>query len=222
LAGGREQTRHLFFGQGLHLFPDDGKRRQPSRSHSAFPVWANVIGGIVEAAGFACPLDTAPSAVVADEDGDNMRTLTAAMKPKKRYSPQDLAGVCRHQGVFTGLVGDSDLDMERAHRSAFGKMLARYDNRLVGNRRFVVEGKGHQRRYIVDEVSQIRHGDMVKHGISPKIPKHKNLFLGVRPCSTMPPCSPPSGHPRVLPPKNGGVLYPKFTREGRAQRRLTA
>jgi hypothetical protein len=39
---------------------------QPSRSNSTFPAWARTIGGIVENAGFVCPLDTATSAVIAD------------------------------------------------------------------------------------------------------------------------------------------------------------
>jgi hypothetical protein len=132
---------------------DEKGRPKPSRSHSAFPVWADIIGGIVEAAGFACPLDTATSAVVADEDGDNMRTLATSMTPGKKYSSAELAELCRKVGVFTTCVGNSESEMLRSHRSSFGRMLARYNKRLVGSLRFVSEGKGHQRRYVVEVVN---------------------------------------------------------------------
>jgi hypothetical protein len=126
---------------------DAMSRPQPSRSHSAFPAWASIIGGIVEAAGFACPLDTAASAVIADEDGAAMRALTGAMELGRRYSTQEIAALCRDLGVFVGLVGNSEAAMEPSHRSSFGKALGRYGGRLVQDVRFVIEGKGHQRRY---------------------------------------------------------------------------
>jgi hypothetical protein len=129
-------------------------RPHPNRSHSAFPAWAEVIGGIVEATGFACPLDTATSAVVADEDGDNMRSLVAAMTLGKKYSPSDIAELCRENEIFTSLVGIAGSEMQPSHRSTFGKMLARYEKRQVGSVRFMIEGKGHGRRYFVTVIVQ--------------------------------------------------------------------
>ena len=38
---------------------DAAGRLKPSKSHAAFPRWAEVICGIVEFAGFGCPLETA-------------------------------------------------------------------------------------------------------------------------------------------------------------------
>jgi hypothetical protein len=124
-------------------------RPGPTRSHSAFPAWAAVIGGVVECAGFACPFSTANVSVVADEDGANMRTLTANMTPGAAYTYVELVDLCRRLDIFTGLVGTSDADVGRAQRSAFGKLLARYDDRQVNDLHFSIDGTGHGKRFRV-------------------------------------------------------------------------
>jgi hypothetical protein len=131
---------------------DDKGRPLPSRSHSGFRGWAEVIGGIVEAAGFACPLTTANVAIVADEDGDAMRVLVEAMIPAQKYIFAQITGICRDLGVFPSFVGDSEAAMETKHYSAMGWMLNRYDNRFVGERRFRIEGRGHAKRFWVEDL----------------------------------------------------------------------
>jgi hypothetical protein len=117
--------------------------------HSAFPAWGKVIGGIVEAAGFKCPLETAPVASAADEELDDMRALAAVMVEEREYTSRELYGLCRAEGIFAGLVGDGDMPMGKREQSVMGKILARYDDRLVGGFRFLIKGKGHQRRFSV-------------------------------------------------------------------------
>jgi hypothetical protein len=134
---------------------DEAGRPQPSRSHSAFPEWASIIGGIVEAAGFACPFETARIAIVADEDGEGMRRLAAAMTPVTAYTSSQIVDLCRRFDIFPGLVGSSDADMGRRERSAFGKMLARYDNRQIRDLRFSITGDGHAKRFRVLRASDI-------------------------------------------------------------------
>jgi hypothetical protein len=129
---------------------DKRGRPQASRSHSAWPEWAGVIGGIVEAAGFQCPLET-PTAV-ADADLTGMRLLVAAMKQGKPYTAGELACLCRREEIFPELVGHSEEDMSPALRSAFGWMLKRYCRRRVREFRFVIEGEGRQKRYKVEVV----------------------------------------------------------------------
>jgi hypothetical protein len=145
----------------------DGKRRpQPGRSHSAFPAWANVIGGIVEAAGFACPLDTAPSAIRADEDGDDMRALVSAMETGKWYTSRQVADLCRSEELFLGILGRSDGEMTPPKRSTWGFVLVRYGNRTVGDHHFLLDGKGHSRRFLAKRVGCDQHGRKVDHGDS--------------------------------------------------------
>jgi len=128
---------------------DESGRPQPSRSHSAFPAWASIIGGIVEAAGFSCPFETARVAIVADEDGAAMRLLVAEMMPGAPYSSSDIVALCRTHSIFDGLVGSNDSEMDRAQRSSFGRLLARYDDRRVNDLKFCITGTGHGKRFHV-------------------------------------------------------------------------
>lgn len=141
-------------------------RPQPSRSHSAFPEWAGTIAGIVEAAGYRCPLDTPITMFAPDEDGDNMRALVAAMKPARAYDAAQLYALCRVEQIFTPLVGMHEGDMGKAQLSTMGRLLARYHNRLVGKSHFVIAGTGHARRFFAKTVSSDQHGRMVEHGVS--------------------------------------------------------
>ena len=128
---------------------DEVGRPQPTRSHSAFPAWASTIGGIVEAAGFTCPFETANIAIVSDEDGEGMRQLVKAMTPATRYTYNDLVDLCRKSAIFQGLIGSSDAEMGRTQRSTFGRLLARYNDRTVGDFRFSIDGTGHAKRFFV-------------------------------------------------------------------------
>jgi Bifunctional DNA primase/polymerase, N-terminal/Primase C terminal 1 (PriCT-1) len=151
-------------------------RPQASRTHS-FPSWDSVIGGIVESAGFGCPFTPAAAAAVADEDGDSMHSLVAAMKPGRRYTSKEVAGLCRAESAFVGLVGASDFDMQRSHLSAFGRVLGRWNNRQVGERKFVIEGSGHKRRFFIIAAAK-QHGRMVEHGFPPECTKNNFSSLG--------------------------------------------
>jgi putative DNA primase/helicase len=144
----------------------------PSRSHSAFPTWAKVIGGIVQAAGFACPLNTANVAVAADEDGEAMRRLVDVMQPGAPYMFAEIVELCQFNGCFDGLVGDIGAELKNATRVTLARLLGRYDHRLVGNCRFVIDGKGHKRRYHIDVVesdtrSHAPHAVSIQSGRSP-------------------------------------------------------
>jgi hypothetical protein len=130
---------------------DEKGRPAPSRGHSAFPSWANIIGGIVEAAGFACPLQTANVTAIADPDGEDMRRLVSEMA--NRPTPctfAELIEVAREHGLFETAIGADGEELGRREKSAFSKLLGRYDRRLVLNHRFIVEGKGKTRRYKVE------------------------------------------------------------------------
>jgi hypothetical protein len=142
---------------------DENGRPAPSCGHSAFPTWANIVGGIVEAAGFTCPLKKANVTATADPDGEDMRSLVKEMASDPApLQFSDLVNLAHEHGLFTNIIGESGDDLGRREKSAFGRLLARYDNRLVSDWRFIVEGKGHARRYRIQPL----HGDMVGHGVS--------------------------------------------------------
>src|SRR5215471_16404966 len=65
---------------------DAAGRPKPSRTHTAFPRWSEIIGGIVEHAGYGCPLQTAEIPSAADVDGADMRELVILLadgEPRK-------------------------------------------------------------------------------------------------------------------------------------------
>ena len=130
-------------------------RPGPSRSHSAFPTYAKIIGGIVEAAGFTCPFETATIAVAADEDGEAMRRLVNAMETTKSYTFAEVVEICQANGCFEGLVGGVGDEVKNTSRVILSKLLGRYDRRLVGQFRYVIDGKGHGRRYRIEPLETV-------------------------------------------------------------------
>ena len=138
---------------------DSQRRPKPTKTNSSFPDWSNVVGGIVESAGFGCPLETAQVALVADQDGDDIRTLVEAMaqafleKGKESYRFSELIDLAREQECFTGLVNDTPADptgrktLTAKATAKLGGLFKRYDKRQVGKYRFIIEGDhGKQRR----------------------------------------------------------------------------
>lgn len=186
-------------------------RPTASRTHS-FPTWDKVMGGIVESAGFGCPFAPAAVAAVADSDGDSMRTLAAAMKPGTKYDAHRLAELCRVQGAFNNLVGDTVESMTRSHSSAFGWALSRWNSRQVADRVFFVEGKGHAKRFRVELRSSVEKGDVhgctVLHGFKTEEQNSQKVLLGPETMQDHVPCSPPPEPPSAH-------RHMKFTREGR-------
>jgi hypothetical protein len=131
---------------------DTQGRPEPSRSHSAFPSWAKIIGGIVEAAGFSCPFETAHVTATADPDAEDMRTLVSALAAQGTgVQFSEAVELARDHGLFETIIGRAeDGELDRHQRTAFSRALTRYDRRLVLDFRFLVEGKGKSRRYRVE------------------------------------------------------------------------
>lgn len=141
---------------------DANGRPGPSRGHTAFPSWAQIVGGIVEAAGFACPFHSGAATAAVDQDGDDMRALVQAMATdgERAWTFAELAGLARGNGLFAGIVGSAeDGEIGRREKSTLARLFARYDRRLVKDFRFIVEGKGHARRY------RVMHGLHGSHGV---------------------------------------------------------
>ena len=157
----------------------------PSRSHSAFPGWARIIGGIVQAAGFDCPLAPGDVSRAADEDGAAMGTLVEGMELEKLYTAKELAALCREGEVFLNIVGDSEDRMDRSGHSTFGKVLARFNSRRVGSRTFLIQGKGKMRRFQTTAVEG-GNGGHGRNGVSlPKTYTHAHE-AGVKTVPTVP------------------------------------
>ncbi|WP_324832991.1 hypothetical protein [Alloacidobacterium sp.] len=118
----------------------------PSRVNSAFPEWSDIIGGIVESAGFGCPLDPLEGTIVVDEDGAEMSELVREMQVDLEYTYTQLVTKCRDLDLFPQLTGDGSMEQSPAQRTSFGRLLARYDRRVLGERRFVIKGNPNSRK----------------------------------------------------------------------------
>ena len=97
-------------------------------------------------------MGTANVTVAADEDGEAMRRLVEAMQPGVRYTFKEIVELCRANECFDGLVGEPEADMKIASRATLARLLARYDDRRVKDRKFVIEGKSHKRRFHVEAI----------------------------------------------------------------------
>lgn len=129
---------------------DVAGRPKPSRTHSSFPRWAEIIGGIVEFAGYGCPLETAEIQSASDIDGADMRELVKLLSDGEPLKFDSLVETGRERGLFERIIGSDAADLKPAEKSAFGKLLKKYDRRVFGDgKRFVVDGKGHSRSFRV-------------------------------------------------------------------------
>ena len=131
---------------------DKAMRPKPSRGNSSFSDWADIIGGIVELAGYGCPLETPQIEAAADQDGTDMRALVKGIADGahlKVVQFDELVEVARAGGLFDWCI-PAEGELEAKSKSSFGKLLKSYDRRLVNGYRFTLEGKGHAKRFKVE------------------------------------------------------------------------
>jgi hypothetical protein len=121
-----------------------------------------------EHAGYGCPLETAQIPSAADVDGSDMRELVKVLgtEPVKF---DNLVALAREKGLFERIIGsDSDHELKPSDKSAFGKLLKRYDRRVFsGGRSFVIDGKGRARTFRI----VVRTGRTGRTGVSTKLGK---------------------------------------------------
>jgi hypothetical protein len=124
---------------------DRAGRPEPSRSHSAFPAWSRIIGGIVEHAGYACPFEHGEIEAAADVDGGDMRKLVALLAESGPAQLDEIIEHCQGHGLFERLqTKDNEMNKHR-----LGWLLKRYDRRIFAAGRFMIEGAGHRRTFRV-------------------------------------------------------------------------
>lgn len=136
---------------------DEGGRPKSSLPYSTCPRWAEIIGGIVEHAGYVSPVQPAILKTAGDNEGDEMRRLVAAIVGDaqfKRVTFADLVTIARSNGLFERLLGaDGTIELDRKVRTTFSRILKRYDERLMGSYRFSAQGDGHARRFVVETLN---------------------------------------------------------------------
>lgn len=128
---------------------DESGRPPSTGTYCGFERWAETIGGIIECAGWKSPLGFTTTVSGGDVDTADIRELSGAMTIGVPMKFGEVVGLCRTLGLFERTVpGDGMLDQNQ--KSTLGKLLAHYHGRLMpARRRFLMEGKGHARRYVV-------------------------------------------------------------------------
>jgi hypothetical protein len=142
---------------------DQAGRPPCSQINASFPRWSTVIAGIVEFAGFGSPLAPAEVEGMGDTDTADFAELVTLMDPGTDYKFEDVVGIANDAGLFEHILSDRDNTevLTRRAKSKLSNVLKRYAGRRIeSSTRFVVEGKGHSRRYRL-------HGLHGQHGVSP-------------------------------------------------------
>lgn len=148
---------------------DAAGRPLPPTRLPRFEAWADTIAGIVAHAGYgdAC---ARPDIASASGEVAEMRKLVLRLAPaddvaQKVWTFADIMAEVKTHGLFESMelrgkkgesedMFDGEGDLSPAARSFFGRFLVKFDQRLFtgdgGARwRFVAEGKGNSRRYLV-------------------------------------------------------------------------
>ncbi len=140
---------------GLVAAWDAAGQPPASITSASFGRWGDVVGGIVEFAGWACPLAAPQVTTAGDIDAADIAALPDALDVDDMRSFSALAELCENTGLFESVTADKDYggNLTPAARSAFGLILRRFDGRVVGVDenvgavRFVIEGSGRNRVY---------------------------------------------------------------------------
>jgi len=126
---------------------DTAGRKVGSNRLVGFEAWSEVIGGIVENAGFGSPLRRPSSESFGDFDAQDMESLVRAMHEgvfrdaielncREGINFEDLIWICRDRGLFDGsIVGRTDretkeFEMFNRSRSIMGRLFEKYNKRV--------------------------------------------------------------------------------------------
>ncbi|MGB8355154.1 MAG: hypothetical protein WCD79_14750 [Chthoniobacteraceae bacterium] len=140
----------------------DAGKPKPAKINPNFVVWSEVIGGIVEHAGFGSITEVAANAAASiDTQVADMASLVKALFAKHRTEGvkfSEMVAIAREHKLFTGILVPGN-ELGRAEKTALGRLFSSFDQRMFGSGlRFVILGKGHARRYAVQKLAVPEEG----------------------------------------------------------------
>jgi hypothetical protein len=137
---------------------DDQGRPLGTVGHSSFPRWSNQVGGIVELVTGVHPCkapQVSSDDTLADMEKLSVSVLVDEQRPVIEFRPAELMAKARELGLFSWVLDEDPPDDDRQirrERSAFGKILARFDGRSFVRRQIKITGEGHARLVAVHYV----------------------------------------------------------------------
>ena len=165
---GREIKNHLDENRLLELRPQilaalyalvrewaAAGKPKPAKINPNFVVWSQVIGGIIEHAGFGSITDVAASSASVDPNAGDMPRLATRLHAKHRTEAvkfSQVVDLARGGGLFKAILKDGE-DLDKADNTALGRLFSAFDQRIFApGLRFVIIGKSHARRYAVQQL----------------------------------------------------------------------
>jgi putative DNA primase/helicase len=133
----------------------NAKEKPSPKPLPSFEQWSNVVGGIVEYAGFSSPCQLATLKTGGDTDTQDMEKLVSEMNPDAEFKFSDLIDVARDHHLFTRLIpGDCDMDKKQSTR--MGYIVRKFVGRIFsGQFRFCLsEGTRKTERYYVTDLKK--------------------------------------------------------------------
>jgi hypothetical protein len=130
---------------------DAAGRPPASKINASVPRWSEIIAGIVEWAGWSCPSAPAELEDGGDTDTRDIGRLGEAMPLDRPMKFSELCELCESLGLFERFIAWLE-DGEKGNkvRREFSAVLKTYAGRMIApGKRFLSEGKSHQRRYLV-------------------------------------------------------------------------
>jgi hypothetical protein len=102
---------------------------RPKTINQSFVGWSEVIGGIVECAGYPSPCANSLFTISGDRELVEMETLVNEMVEGNIYNFSDIVDLARHHRLFEWVIGDEGT-LDPKARSKFGLLLTRFVDRI--------------------------------------------------------------------------------------------
>jgi hypothetical protein len=128
-----------------------------SRLLPSFEHWSNVLGGIVENAGFNSPCQLATLKTGGDTDTQDMEKLVSEMNPGGEFRFSELIDLARDHHLFQRLIPEEH-EMDKEQSTRMGLFIRTKVDRIFGGRfRFCLsEGTRKTQRYYVEDLKPER------------------------------------------------------------------
>jgi hypothetical protein len=126
-------------------------RPKPTKSNASFPEWADVIGGIVENAGYSCPVQSSGHYQIVDHELADIQSILRALASedgKRECTFREIAQHAHLVGAFENLFDDDGI-LDRKGKSIFSKLLRRYNRRTIGGLSLIIRDGVRDLRYVV-------------------------------------------------------------------------
>jgi hypothetical protein len=123
--------------------------------NQTFVKWSEIVGGILEAAGYASPVEPSGGTQFSgDREQVEMIRLIDEMVEGTAYSFQQLVDLARHHRLLEWIVGDyAGTSLDPKERRRFAGLLQRFEGRIFPNGcRFEVLGTTARKQYGITKV----------------------------------------------------------------------